>query len=204
MVSSAGGLPVSMAIACSNCARCTPTLSACDSALSTSAWAERSSASETQLLPPGEGQKPALNLSCVILNVSLSSTTVRSRRAAQRVGGAEIEIGEGKLRLRRKLGVVEIGGARLSRRGVALDLPAHLAPDVEVPGAGELRREDRYIAAAARPADRRRPTRYAYAWRSNLPSPWGTAPPAPAERERAPARRMQPRRPRSGWKSRPA
>ncbi len=41
------------------------------------------------------------------------------------------------MRLRCKLDVVEVGSARLREGGVALDLPRHLAPDVEIPGAGE-------------------------------------------------------------------
>ena len=68
---------------------------------------------------------------------------------AQRIRGAEIEIGGGERPLRRKLGIVEIGGAGLRAGRVALDLPAHFAPDVEVPGAGELRHEGRRVDGAA-------------------------------------------------------
>ena len=70
----------------------------------------------------------------------------------QRIRGAQIEIGGGELRLRRKLGVVEIGGARLRGGGVALDLPAHFAPDVEVPGAADRRRV--YASCIAVPQSR--------------------------------------------------
>ena len=61
----------------------------------------------------------------------------RDRAREQRDQGirrAEIEIGDGKLRLRRELGVVEIGGARLRAGSIGFDLPPHAAPDVQVPG----------------------------------------------------------------------
>src|SRR5262249_15867461 len=64
--------------------------------------------------------------------------------------GAEVEIGGGERSLSRQLGIVEIGGAGLRGRCVALDLAAHLAPDIEVPGAGELRHESRRVNRAAR------------------------------------------------------
>jgi hypothetical protein len=61
----------------------------------------------------------------------------------QRIGGAQIEIGGSKLRLGGELHIVEIGGADLRRGSIALDLPPHLAPDVEIPRAGNAGNEGR-------------------------------------------------------------
>ena len=58
---------------------------------------------------------------------------------AQRVRGAQIEIGKRKLRLSGQFGVVEIGVVCLREGGVAFHLPTDLAPDVKIPGALELR-----------------------------------------------------------------
>ena len=83
----------------------------------------------------------------------LYSATVRLSRSRNESAARKIEIGGGKLRLRGQLGVGEIGGARLRGGGVGLDLAAHLAPDIEVPAAGELRDEGcRVDAVAVSPA----------------------------------------------------
>ena len=59
----------------------------------------------------------------------------------------QIEIGGGEQGLLGQFDVGEIGGARLRGGGIGLDLPAHLAPDVEVPGAIQRRRVSRGVGA---------------------------------------------------------
>ena len=68
----------------------------------------------------------------------------------QRVGSSQIEISERELGLGQELDVVEIGRVRLRRGGVALDLTADLAPNIERPAAGKLRSEGVRICASAR------------------------------------------------------
>ena len=58
---------------------------------------------------------------------------------AQRVGGAQIEIVGGECRLRRQLGIREIGLAHLHAGLAALDLAADRSPDVGLPGSQSLR-----------------------------------------------------------------
>ena len=53
---------------------------------------------------------------------------VANEQIVQRIRRAQIEIGGGELRLRRKLDVVEVGGADLRDGGVALDLPRAPCP----------------------------------------------------------------------------
>ena len=67
----------------------------------------------------------------------------------QGIRRAQIEIGGGERPLCRELGIVEIGGAGLGGRRIAFDLAAHLAPDIDVPGAGKLRHEGCRVDGAA-------------------------------------------------------
>ena len=61
----------------------------------------------------------------------------------QRVGRAKIEVGRQQGRLRRKLGVLEIGRADLRRSRLRLDRPAYPTPDIDIPGRVDRRREAR-------------------------------------------------------------
>ena len=67
------------------------------------------------------------------------------QQSDQRIRGAQIEISGRQRGLRGELGIIEIGGAHLSARGIALDLPADPAPDVESPAAVDRRGIERRI-----------------------------------------------------------
>ena len=141
MRNSAGGRPINMAMACSNCARCTLTLKSLASVL-TLGFGGRDV----------RGRDGITRFELVLHDVEgffvfLDGTV---QQLDQRVGSSQIEISERELGLGQELDVVEIGRVRLRRGGVALDLTADLAPNIERPAAGKLRSEGVRICASAR------------------------------------------------------
>ena len=130
-----------MAMACSNCARCNERI-------------DRLRFGREDLRFGGGDvafghRKAGVELIAHDLERLFVFLRIADQQVVQGIRRKQIEISGGERRLRRKLGVVEIGGGRLRRRRVALDLPAHLAPDVEIPGAGEARNERCRIRADA-------------------------------------------------------
>ncbi len=116
---SAGGLPISTAMACSFCLRATSTLISC------------ACADEQQRLrgdDVGLGRRAGVVLILRDLQRALVLLDGVGEQVAQRIGLAQLHIGERQRRLRRQRGVGEIGGARLRRRAVLLDLRGARGP----------------------------------------------------------------------------
>src|SRR5262249_39208405 len=129
MPSSAGGLPVRTAMACSNCARCRRAFAS---------WG-----SGVAIWGAAGGPAPALTAEAafdLVFHDAVGFIGFGDRGPEQReqgIGGPETERGDGELGLRGELGVVEIGGAGLRARCIGLDLAPDAAPDIQIPGGAD-------------------------------------------------------------------
>ena len=140
IVSSAGGTPISTAIACSNCARVTPTAIAC-------AWVAlqlglglrhiRLRGGAGGILVAGDAQRLGEGRGRVV------------EQPLQLVGDAQLQIVAGERALGREPRIGEIGGARLGGRDIGLDRAADLAPEIGGPARGDRVAEKAPDPAAA-------------------------------------------------------
>ena len=124
-----GGRPVSTAIACSFCARATPTLTC----LRLRRQFERLGGDDV-----GLRGRPRVVLVLRDFERVLVLLDRVVEQIGERVGLAQLHVGERERRLRRQRRVGEVGGARLGRRALLLDRAPRLAPDVERPRAADL------------------------------------------------------------------
>ena len=122
---SAGGLPMSMAMACSSCARRMPRFVSCACAVSNcvSAWA--TSWSEAMPVLKSTFSK--------IVGLLVGGHRV-IEQLFQRILAAQLKIIRRQFRLCRQPGVFQIGGAGLRFGGAGFDGIANAAPQIQLPG----------------------------------------------------------------------